>query len=56
MEFLTVDEVSKILKVRPKAIREWLKQGILKGAKFGRIWRIDERDLEEFIQKAKEGK
>lgn len=56
MEFFTIDEVAKILKVNHKAVRGWLKTGLLKGAKIGRIWRIDEEDLKEFIRKAKEGK
>ena len=53
MEFLTVEEVAKTLKVQPAAVREWLKQGTLVGVKLGRIWRIEEKDLEDFVNKAK---
>ena len=47
---LTTEEVSARLGVNPKTIRQWLREGKLKGVKTGpRLWRIRERDLERFI-------
>lgn len=46
---LTPEEVAEILAVTPKSVREWLRQGKLKGVKAGRLWRIRERDLEAFL-------
>lgn len=46
---LTPEEVAEILAVSPKSIREWLRQGKLKGVKAGRLWRIRECDLEAFL-------
>ncbi|MCG0278535.1 MAG: helix-turn-helix domain-containing protein [Thermanaeromonas sp.] len=46
---LTPEEAAEILAVSPKSIREWLRQGKLKGVKAGRLWRIRERDLEAFL-------
>jgi len=46
---LTPEEAAERLAVSPKSIREWLRQGKLKGVKAGRLWRIRERDLEAFL-------
>lgn len=49
---LTTEEVSARLAVPGQTIRLWLRQGKLKGIKTGpRLWRIRERDLEEFIRR-----
>lgn len=56
MALLTVEEVASNLKISPKIIRKWLRDGMLSGIKLGRVWRIDEKDLEEFIQRSKKGK
>lgn len=54
MGLITVEEMARRLNITPRAAREWLKKGIIPGIKLGRIWRIDEKDLEEFIRKAKD--
>lgn len=46
---LTPEEAAERLAVSPKSIREWLRQGKLKGVRAGRLWRIKERDLEAFL-------
>ncbi len=46
---LTPEEAAERLAVSPKSIREWLRQGKLKGVRAGRLWRIRERDLEAFL-------
>lgn len=56
MALLTISESAKRLNIAERTLRKWLREGILPGAKMGRIWRVDEKDLEEFIQKAKKGK
>jgi excisionase family DNA binding protein len=48
-EVYTPNEVSELLKVKPDTIRRWLKDGILKGVRAGRLWRIPERELQEFL-------
>ena len=47
---LTPEEVAKKLAVSVKSVRNWLRQGKLKGIKVGRLWRIRESDLEEFLK------
>jgi len=48
-EVYTPDEVAEILKVTPKVVRAWLRDGKLPGLRLGRLWRIRESDLESFI-------
>lgn len=57
-KLLSPEEVSAVLSVTPKTIREWLRKGELRGIKTGKLWRIREQDLQTFIKpeepKAKE--
>jgi excisionase family DNA binding protein len=46
---LTPEDAAIELAVSAKSIREWLKSGRLKGVKAGRLWRIRDYDLEEFL-------
>lgn len=47
----TPEQAAEILHVTAAVVREWLKQGKLKGAKVaGRLWRIRESDLEAFLE------
>lgn len=48
--YLTPDEAAKRLKVSPKSIRHWLRTNKLKGARTGRLWRIREDDLKQFLE------
>jgi len=50
MKLLTPDEVAEILSVRQPKVRQWLNNGTLRGWKAGRIWRVKEEDLMEFIE------
>lgn len=50
MDFYTPEEVAQILKVRKHTVWNWLREGSLKGTKInGKIWRITQKDLENFI-------
>ena len=57
MEYFTVDEIAKRLKVTPLTVRRWLNSGDLEGTRLsaGRAgWRISEADLEAFLAKRRE--
>jgi PTS system nitrogen regulatory IIA component len=43
--FLTVQEVSDLLRVSVYTVRRWIKEGTLPAYKVGRGWRIGEADL-----------
>ena len=57
MEYLTNDEVAKILRVHPRTVDRWLKQGMLKGYKLGNgktsLWRISKNEVKKFLEKHK---
>jgi len=45
------EEAAQELRVSLLTVRKWLRAGTLNGFKMGRLWRIEEKDLEEFIKK-----
>ena len=49
----TVEEVAAMLKVTPFTVRRWLKEGQIRGIKFGKLWRICESDLDVFLEARK---
>jgi excisionase family DNA binding protein len=57
MNFLTNDEVAKILRVHPRTVDRWLKRGMLKGYKLGNgktsLWRISKSEVKKFLDKHK---
>lgn len=54
MKFYTLDEVAEILKLRRETLYKYIRIEKLKAAKFGKSFRIEETDLQEFVQRAKE--
>lgn len=57
MKFLTREEVAKYLRVHPRTVDRWLKNGSLKGYKLGKgktsLLRIAEPELKKFLEKSK---
>jgi excisionase family DNA binding protein len=51
---LTPEQVAEKLAISPKTVKDWLREGRLKGIKIGRLWRIKPEDLQAFIQTAEE--
>ena len=47
---MTPDQVAQILEVHPFTVLKFIKQGRLKASKLGRVYRIREGDLEEFLE------
>lgn len=45
----SIDEVASMLGVNRNTVRRMLIRGELKGLKVGRLWRIKEEDLKEFL-------
>ncbi len=48
-KYYSTEDVAEILGFKEKTVREWLRTGKLKGKKIGRLWRVKESDLEDFI-------
>ncbi|MFA5947732.1 MAG: helix-turn-helix domain-containing protein [Candidatus Gracilibacteria bacterium] len=51
-KFLTTEQVADILQVHPFTILKFLKSGRLKGLKLGRVYRIKESDVHDFLEKS----
>jgi excisionase family DNA binding protein len=47
---ITPEDAADRLAVSKNTILDWLRSGQLKGVKAGRLWRLRERDLEEFLK------
>ena len=46
---LTIHEVAGLLKVKESTVRAWIKSGNLRAVKFGREWRVVQKDLEAYL-------
>lgn len=51
-KLLTAEQVAEHLQIQLQSIYKWLRNGYLPGIKIGRRWRIREKDLKEFFEKA----
>jgi excisionase family DNA binding protein len=54
VRFLSPEDIAEVLNVEVSTIRKWIREGSLKGIKFGGLWRVSEQDFEGFISKSKE--
>lgn len=52
LSFLTLDEVASILKVTKMTIYRYIKRGELKAYQFGKEYRVQTPDFEDFLKKA----
>jgi excisionase family DNA binding protein len=52
-QLLTPEEAAARLKISRVTVGDWLRSGKLKGVKVGRLWRIRESDLENFLKPKK---
>lgn len=54
MEYLTRNEVAKLLRVHPRTVDRWLKGGLLKGYKLGKgktsLLRIPQKEVDKFLK------
>ena len=53
-KIFTVEKVAELLEMKPTTIRKWLRQGLIQGTKFGKEWRILERDFVAFIEEQRQ--
>ena len=49
----TIAEVSIMLKVSDRTVRNWIERGTLTAYKFGNSYRVSEEELNNFIKNAK---
>jgi excisionase family DNA binding protein len=49
----TPAQIAELLQVKEYTVREWLREGALKGVYLGNRWRVEEEELQEFIERRK---
>ncbi|MBD3360207.1 helix-turn-helix domain-containing protein [Candidatus Peregrinibacteria bacterium] len=49
-KFFTTEQVANILQVHPFTILKFIREGKLKGIKLGRVYRIKESDIKNFLE------
>jgi excisionase family DNA binding protein len=54
-EFLKVEEVAALLKIKEKTVREWIGRGELEAYKIGKEWRVRRDHLDEAIESRRVG-
>lgn len=52
----TVFEVAKILRLKPRTVREYLRTGKMGGYKAGKDWRVTRENIEEYLESNKRDK
>jgi excisionase family DNA binding protein len=55
LEFLKVDEVAALLKIKEKTVREWIGRGELEAYKIGKEWRVRRDHLDQAIEARRVG-
>jgi excisionase family DNA binding protein len=55
LEFLKVEEVAALLKIKEKTVREWIGRGNLEAYKIGKEWRVRRDHLDEAIEARRVG-
>ncbi len=48
--FFTVEEIGELLKLHPKTIQRYIREGKLRALKYGKAWRVSGHDLSLFTE------
>ena len=54
IQLLDVDEVAELFHASPYTIRSWIRKGILRATKLGRLVRVEPKDVQDFIEKGRQ--
>ena len=49
-KFYSVDEIAELIKIHPKTIQRYIREGKLKASKVGKSWRVSGHDLSTFTE------
>lgn len=53
LDFLTPKQVAQVLNVTEFTVYNYVNKGLLKGYKFGKTYRINRKDFEDFMKQSK---
>ena len=48
-EFLTVSQIAKRLQMSPQTVRTWIEEGMLRGIRVRKVWRVPREDFEQLL-------
>lgn len=48
-EFLTVSQIAKRLSMSPQTVRTWIEEGMLRGIRVRKVWRVPRHDFEQLL-------
>jgi len=54
-EFLTVSEIAGRLRMSPQAVRTWIEEGILRGIRVRKVWRVPRAEFERLLSSLQAG-
>lgn len=49
-KYYTVDEIAELIKIHPKTVQRYIREGRLKATKVGKSWRVSGHDLSIFTE------
>ena len=52
-KYYTVEQISQLLKIHPKTLQRYIREGKLRASKVGKSWRISGHDLSIFMESEK---
>ena len=55
-EFLTIEEISKRLKVKDFTVRDWIRKKQLRAYQVGREYRVKAKDFDDFLERGRTDK
>jgi excisionase family DNA binding protein len=48
-EFLTVSQIANRLSMSPQTVRTWIEEGMLRGIRVRKVWRVPRADFEALL-------
>jgi excisionase family DNA binding protein len=48
-EFVSVSQIAKRLSMSPQTVRTWIEEGMLRGIRVRKVWRVRREDFEELL-------
>jgi excisionase family DNA binding protein len=54
-EFLTVSQIANRLQMSPQTVRTWIEEGMLRGIRVRKVWRVPREDFEQLLASLESG-
>jgi excisionase family DNA binding protein len=48
-EFVSVSQIANRLSMSPQTVRTWIEEGMLRGIRIRKVWRVRREDFEELL-------